>query len=253
MPGTVNLKNIAVVLHQPRHPENIGAAARAIKNMGLSRLVVVDPRNCDLTSVLKMATHTASDVVEEMGVFEELGAALADFQYVVGTTARLGGQRKVVNSPRTMAAKLAELAENNRIALLFGPEDRGLTNADLRLCHELVTIPTDAFSSLNLGQAVMVMCYEISTTHCGPDSPFAPRLASRYELDGMYADVKDVLVRINYVQPDNPDYFMNNFRHFFTRLRLTAKEVSLMRGVCRQIRWYGRKSFEDGLKACQEK
>jgi tRNA/rRNA methyltransferase len=134
------------------------------------------------------------------------------------------------------------------VGLLFGPEDRGLTNEDIRLCHELVTIPTAEFSSLNLAQAVMILCYELQRFNQPKGNTFAPRLANRHELEGMYAQLKDILVRISYIQPDNPDYFMNNIRHFGTRMKLRAKEVSIIRGICRQIDWFGEKCYREGLK-----
>ena len=247
--GCIQLNNIAIVLSQPHFPENIGAAARAIRNMGLQRLVVVAPENFDLTKVRRMATHAALEVVEKMAVVDSLGEALADFGYVVGTTARLGGQRQVLRSPAKLAEKLAPISQQNQVAILFGPEDRGLTNADLRLCHGLVNIPTAEFSSLNLAQAVMVVCYELFRYH--PDKPgeFAPRLANRRELDAMYDVLTKVLIQISFINPQNPDYFMNNLRHFFSRLPLRAKEVQIIRGICRQIDWYGRKCFEDGKSA----
>lgn len=248
MPPTLNSKNVFFVLCRPRFPENIGAAARAMCNMGFEQLCVVDPQNCDLTRILKMATHTASEVVEQMQVYEDLPAALGFLNYVVGTTARLGGQRQSVVSADRLASELAPLTENNRVGLVFGPEDRGLTNEDLRLCHRLVNIPTVEFSSLNLAQAVMIICYELRRDRSSESKPFVPRLANRHELDGMYAQLKDVLVKISYIQPDNPDYFMNNLRQFGTRLKLRAKEVSIIRGICRQIDWYGKKCFRDGIK-----
>jgi tRNA/rRNA methyltransferase len=248
MPVTLNLKNISIVLHRPRYPENIGAAARAMRNMGIERLAVVEPQDCDLTRILKMATHAAVDVVEEMEVYQNLQTAVEPFSYVVGTTARLGGQRQLMGSPAELAVKLASIANKNRVALLFGPEDRGLTNEDIRCCHELVNIPTAEFSSLNLAQAVMIMCYELWRYNQPAAQAFIPRLATRHELDGMYAQLKDVLMRINYIQPDNPDYFMNNIRQFGTRMQLRAKEVSTLRGICRQIDWYGKKCYQDGLK-----
>jgi tRNA/rRNA methyltransferase len=209
---------------------------------------VVDPQNCDLARVLKMATHTARKVVEQMQVYKNLQTALKPLNYVIGTTARLGGQRQSVIPADRLAPILAPITENNRVGLVFGPEDRGLTNADLRLCHRLVNIPTAEFSSLNLAQAVMIICYELRRNRSLDSMPFVPRLANRHELDGMYAQLKDVLVKISYIQPDNPDYFMNNLRHFGTRMRLRAKEVSMIRGICRQINWYGKKCFEDGAK-----
>jgi len=245
----INLKNISIVLYRPRYPENIGAAARAICNMGIDHLVVVDPQNCDLTRICKMATHAALDVVEQMMVYDTLNHALADYNYVVGTTARLGGQRKLICSPSTLAEKLFSISGQNRVAIVFGPEDRGLTNVDIRLCHMLVNIPTAQFSSLNLAQAVMLMCYELFRYSADKPKDFAPRLANRHELDAMYAQLKDILIRISYINPDNPDYFMNHFRRFFTRLQLRAKEVSIIRGICRQINWYGKKCYQDGMES----
>jgi tRNA/rRNA methyltransferase len=148
-----------------------------------------------------------------------------------------------------MAQKLIPLTARNRIALVFGPEDRGLTNVELRLCHDLVTIPTADFSSLNLAQAVMVMVYELHRAGLKPKGKFAPRLATRHELDGMYAQLTDLLTKIDYINPENPDYWMNRLRHFGTRMQLRAKEVSIIRGVCRQMNWYAGKCYRDGLKA----
>ena len=248
MHDKINLKNVSIVLHRTRHPENIGAAARAIRNMGIGQLVVVDPQDCDLTKICRMATHAALEVVEQMEVCDTLDGALADFNFVVGTTARLGGQRKVVSSPSTLGQKLFSISYENRIAVLFGPEDRGLTNVDIRFCDMLVNIPTAEFSSLNLAQAVMIMCYELFKFNCGKPGEFAPRLANRYELEAMYEQLKDALIRISFINPNNPDYFMNNLRHFFSRMQLRAKDVRIVRGICHQIIWYGKKCFQDGLE-----
>jgi tRNA/rRNA methyltransferase len=194
-----------------------------------------------------MATHAASDVVEQMRVYDTLDEALAGFNFVVGTTARLGGQRKVVSSPSNLGQKLLSVSHRNRIAILFGPEDRGLTNRDIRFCDILVNIPTAEFSSLNLAQAVMIMCYELFRFSCNKPGEFAPRLANRHELEAMYEQLKDALIRISFINPDNPDYFMNNLRRFFSRMQLRAKEVRIVRGICHQIIWYGKKCYQDGL------
>jgi tRNA/rRNA methyltransferase len=246
MSATVKLENVSIILSRPRYPENIGAAARAMCNMGFGQLIVVAPQNCDMPRILKMATHAAIEVVEHMQVYQDLQTALGPFSFIVGTTARLGGQRQLVGSATGLAKKLAPISEKNRVGLLFGPEDRGLTNEDIRLCHELVNIPTAEFSSLNLAQAVMIVCYELRRYNQPRGKTFVPRLANRHELEGMYSQLKDILVRISYIQPDNPDYFMNNLRHFGTRLKLRAKEVSIIRGICRQIDWYGNKCYRDG-------
>ncbi len=249
MASAVNLNNITVVLLGPRNPENIGAAARSMRNMGLAALIVVKPHQLDMTRVLKMATHGAGDVVEQMLLFDSLDEALAPFNFVVGTTARLGRQRQVIPSPCELALKLEAVSQTNRVALLFGPEDRGLSNQDLRRCHWLVNIPTSDFSSINLAQAVMIICYELHRAGPKSENDFIPRLANRNQLDGMYDQLKDILVRIDYIKPDNPDYWINRMRHFFTRMQLRAREVSIIRGICRQIDWYAGKCFEDGKKS----
>jgi len=249
MQKKVKLDNISIVLKQPRYPENIGATARVIRNMGMGKLVVVDPENCDLSKVRKLATHFASDIVEQMAVYENLQEALSPYNYIVGTTARLGKNRLQINTPSKVAENLFSIAEENLIAILFGPEDKGLTNEDIRFCNALVNIPTAEFSSLNLAQAVMVICYEIFIARQNKRREFTPRFASRYELEGMYEQLKEILVRICYINSDNPDYGMNKLRNFFSRLQLQAREVSVIRGICRQINWYGEKRYHDGKKS----
>ncbi|MCU0600664.1 MAG: RNA methyltransferase [Desulfobacterales bacterium] len=244
--GKANLDHITIVLNRPKHSENIGSTARAMKNMGLKHLLVIDPERYNKETVLRLATHAAADVVEGIIIEKELKSALSGFQYVAGTTARLGSQRQAILQPSEFAQKLAAFSTENRIALVFGPEDRGLTNEELRLCHALINIPTADFSSINLAQAVMICCYEIFKASQTPIASFAPRLATRHELDGMYDQLKDILVKINYIQPDNPDYWMNKMRLFFSRLPLKAREVSIIRGICRQIIWYGEKKYQDG-------
>ena len=248
MSDRVNLDNISIVLLQSRYSENIGAAARAMRNMGIRQLVIVDPQNFDLSKALKLATHFASDIIEKSKFYPDLKEALSSFNYVVGTTARLGGQRQVVHTPLTLARKLIPISVKNRIAILFGPEDKGLSNEDIRYCQALVNIPTTEFSSLNLAQSVMILCYEIFIAGGEANEEFTPRMASRHELDGMYDQLKDILVRISYINSENPDYWLNHFRRFFTRLQLRAKEVNIIRGLCRQVDWYGKKCYKDGKK-----
>lgn len=246
MSEKVNLDNISIVMVRPRYPENIGAAARAMCNMGIKKLVVVAPENFDIEKVRKLATHAASEVVDKIEIFEYVREALAPYSYVVGTTARLGGERRTISSPSVAAKNLVSISRKNRVAVLFGPEDRGLLNDDIRLCHEIVNIPASDFSSLNVSQAVLIICYELFLAGLEEKPKFAPRLATRYELDGMYDQLKEILVRINYINPENPDYWMNKLRRFFTRLELRAREVSIIRGICRQIDWYGRKCYKEG-------
>lgn len=241
------LDNITIILQRPRYPENIGAVVRAGQNMGIGGLIVINPQNYDRSRILKMATHAVAGAVEHISIQNSLKEALAPFGYVIGTTARLGKQRQEIFTPAEIAEKIAPISQANRIAVLFGPEDRGLTNEDLRFCHCLVNIPTAAFTSLNLAQAVMIMCYEIFTAREKAMNGFYPRLANGHELEGMYEHLKDILIRISFLNPENPDYWMNNLKRFFARLPLRAKEVKIIRGICRQINWYGEKQYKDGL------
>jgi tRNA/rRNA methyltransferase len=234
----INLQNIAIVLNEPHYPENIGSAVRAAKNMGISRFIVVKPVDCDLARILRMATHHAEDLVLGIEVYESVEEALKDFQYVVGTSARRGSHRQFVRNPRQLAVDLIPISEKNKVALLFGPEASGLSNEHIRYCDALVTIPTSEFSSINLAQAVMIMAYEVFTAASEKKEGFTPRLATRYELESMYVHLKETLTKINFINRENPDYWMEAIRRFFSRMQLRGRDVHLIRGICRQIDWY---------------
>ena len=243
----VRLAKVAVVLFRPRLAENIGAAARAACNMGLSRLVAVQPEDLDPERMAMMATGPAVHLLEGMEVYDDLGKALAPFQYVVGATARLGGVRRDYFTPREMAARVLDHSEHNDIALLFGPENFGLTNEELPFCHALVHIPTAACSSLNLAQAVMVLAYEIFL-EVGERPTFIPRLANSAELSSMYAMLQETLVKINFISHQNPEHWMFNVRRLFSRHGLLAREAQVIKGICRQIDWYVGKRLEGEKK-----
>jgi tRNA/rRNA methyltransferase len=243
MTAKVDLDHIVIMLVQPQIPENIGSAARAMNNMGLSRLVLVDPKNCDLNRILKTATGSSVDLVEQMEVYEDLRDALSPCHYVVGTTARIGSFRPAITQPSSLAEDLIPISQNNVVAILFGPEDRGLSNEQLRYCHTITTIQTASFSSLNLSQAVMVVCYEIFKAASESPPEYLPRLPCSFELEGMYDHLKDVLLKIGFIDPKNPEHWMRNIRRFFSGLPLRARDVRIIRGICRQIDWYT-KQFE---------
>ena len=242
----VCLDRVAVVLFRPRLAENIGAVARAACNMGINRLVAVSPLDLDRERMAMLATGPAERLLDRMEVHDDLALALAPFQYIVGTTARLGGVRNDYFSPREMAARLVEVSAHNDVALLFGPENWGLTNDELPFCHALVTIPTGDCSSLNLAQAVMVMAYELFTA-VSPKPHFVPRLADSRELESMYAMLEATLVKINFISHKNPEHWMFNVRRLFARHGLRAREAQVIKGVCRQIDWYVGQRLE-GMK-----
>jgi tRNA/rRNA methyltransferase len=233
-----NLDNIAIILVQPQIPENIGAAARAMNNMGLRRLVLIEPKNYDPCRVLKMATGSSKDLIENMEIYQDLREGLVPYHYLIGTTARTGSLRPTTARPGLLAQKLVSISQNNLVSILFGPEDRGLSNHQLRHCHTFVTIPTASFSSLNLAQAVMIICYEIFMGTNERPEEVTRRLANSFELEGMYDHLKDVLLKIGFINPQNPEHWVGNIRRFLYRVPLRAREVRIIRGVCRQIDWY---------------
>jgi len=238
---------------EPKYPENIGAAARCAMNMGISHLIVVHTEAPDREKMLKMATHKAAHLIEGLKRFRKLDEALESFSHVVGTTARQGRKRRIENSPRFMLDTVLPLLEHNRVALLFGPEHRGLTNDDLKYCQTTVTIPTADFSSLNLAQAVAILCYELywGIMYSGKDLHSSPKLATSHELEGMYEHVEKLLNRIGFLRTDDSSYWIRNIRHFLSRVGLRAKEARIIRGFCRQCLWYEeqlKKSGSDTLR-----
>jgi tRNA/rRNA methyltransferase len=238
MVSKINLSNIGIILAEPQIPENIGATARAMNNMGLHRLILVNPKNLDHSRLLKTATGPSQAIVESMEIFDDLESALGPFNFIAGFTARTGALRPVMTRPRRLARDLISLSQNNLAGLLFGPEDRGLSNEQLRYCHTIVNIPTAGFSSLNLAQAVMIVCYEIYLASDEPVQVPVPRLANSFELEGMYLHLKHILMKIGFLNPQNPELWMLNIRRYLSRIPLRAREVRIIRGVCRQIDWY---------------
>ena len=234
------LDNLAIVLMEPKYPENIGAAARCAMNMGISRLIIVREEPPDQEKMLKMATHKAAHLIEQLRHFDNLAEALAPFSHVVGTTARQGRKRKIENSPRYMLDTVLPLLADNEVAILFGPEHRGLTNDDLKYCQTTVTIPTADFSSLNLAQAVAILCYELfwGVMYSDRDIKSGPKLADSRELEGMYEHVETLLNTIGFLNTNDSTYWMRNIRHFLGRIGLRAKEARIIRGFCRQFLWY---------------
>ncbi len=249
METTLKKENIAIVLVNSQIPENIGAAARAMNNMGINRLILVNPKNPDKDRMLKAGTIHSQEILDNIEIYDDLEQAIGSFSYVAGTTARLGTMRPAMSSPQALAESIVGISRNNDIAIMFGPEDRGLSNEHLQYCHTITTIPTSDFSSLNLAQAVLIICYEIFRAGMKKSESTPPRLANNFELEGMYEHLKDVLLKIGFLNPQNPDHWMLYVRRFFSRLPLRAREVRIVRGICRQIDWYTGKRLENTKKS----
>ena len=240
-PKMLSRRHIDVVLMEPQKCDNIGAAARAMANMGLGRLVLVRPRSLNWDLIESTATSHAHRVLKDMAVFRELPEALAPYGLAVGTTARVGNRRGPFYTPRQLAAELlgGQEAEPTPTAILFGPERMGLATEDLRRCQKVVRIPTDdpETSSLNLAQAVLLLGYELIVAAGGePEAP-AVKPADQAELNGMYEDLSATLVHIGFLPADNPEHWLMNIKKIFNRSLLTNGECNLLRGICRQFRW----------------
>ena len=234
-------KNISIVLYKPKYAGNIGSVARAAKNMGIGNIIVVGKTDFDREEMQQRSTHLAADVLDQIRYFEGIDEALGGFSYIVGTTARLGKARGPFIAPRAAAQDIVDISQKNKVALLFGPEDTGLANEELRLCQSVVTIPTSReFTSLNLSHAVMILCYEIFTASslAAIPSTVTPKIARSSELEGMYGQIKTLLADIEFLNPENPDYWMMHLRRFFGRTGLLSREVKIIRGICRQLEWY---------------
>ena len=232
------LEHIRVVLVEPQHAGNIGGVARAMKNMAISRLVLVNPADHLAMEARMMAMH-AFDILQRAQVVNTLSQAVADAGYIVGTTRRLGKSRQAQHSSRNIAPLLLELAASNPVALVFGREDSGLSNDELAQCHELIYIPAHpTFGSLNLAQAVLLVCYELYIASATQPLSAPPALATAAELERLYSRMRAVLRRIGFLHGSNPDRMMGYFRRFFARHGLKSRDVKIFLGVFRQVEWY---------------
>ncbi|MBO9881857.1 RNA methyltransferase [Xanthomonas sp. D-109] len=230
---------IRFVLVGTQHPGNIGAAARAMKTMGLSRLVLVAPE-CELETEAYRRSAGAEDLLQQAPVLPALSDAVADCRLVLGCTARSRRVSLEELLPADAAQRLtATSAEPAEVALVFGRERTGLTNEELQLCHAAVHIPSDpAFSSLNLAAAVQVLAYELRLAQLrgvapapAPAPGFREAPASHAQVEGLFGQLAETLDDIDFHKGRAPDSAMRKLRRLFLRTELTEQEVRLLRGV----------------------
>jgi len=239
------LDNIAIVLVKPLSAGNIGSVSRAMKNMGLSRLILVSPAQDHLSQGARMMATSAREVLQKAEVHPSLKKALAGFRWIAGTSARKGRNRGPFITPREISPEILTHAKSIPVAVLFGPEDKGLTNEELAPCHALISIPTHPnLPSLNLAQAVMLFCYELYTASLVqqsgemPSPGLLPKLAEFQKLESMYAHFEELLLSIGFLDPKNPKRIMHTLRRIFGRANLSDRDVAILRGIFRQLEWY---------------
>ena len=234
----MSVANLRIVLVRPQYSGNIGAVARAMGNFGMKSLALVNPASVHRQQAEMMAVH-AREILDTMQVHTSLRAAVADCGLVIGTTCRPGLYREHAVSLRTLAPTLVAATTTNSVALVFGPEDSGLSNEDLRYCHQLLTIPTaPTYASLNVAQAVVLCCSEIFLASQSEDEHIVPSLAVAERQEVMYEKLKNALLQIGFLHKDNPEHIMLAFRRLFGRAGLEERDVRILLGMARQIEWY---------------
>jgi tRNA (cytidine32/uridine32-2'-O)-methyltransferase len=228
------LNSIKVVLVGTTHPGNIGATARAMKNMGIVNLALVAPKEFP-SDVATYRSKAAKDVLENAEVFDTLKMAVSNCELVIGTSAR---ERKVpwpILNPKDASQEVSRGVLNNKVAIVFGREDRGLTNDELGLCNLHVHIPTDpAYSSLNLSQAVQIMVYEMRSSileNQENEEYWDVEFADNDQTERLINHMDELMQEVDFYEIDNPRKLLLRVRRFFKRSRIDVMEVNIFRGL----------------------
>ncbi len=282
------MKNITVIMVGAKYAENIGSMVRVCMNMGVSKVSLVLPKDFNLEKAYPLATHHGKDFLERIEFFDTLSDALQDFTTAYAVTARVGGWRKGFFSAREAGEKIAKESsmlqqadkEREKIAIVFGAEDKGLENKDVFLCDHIITIPTtEVLRSLNLSHAGAIILYEIHTAYLqlqdlvadnkdnidtkdtknsnnrdARDSRDAKEVKNTQELgvsfqekEVLEKELQKTLIAVDFFKKPNEDYWMLPIKRFLSRFTLRSHEYALLMGICRQIQWVlsGEKKNED--------
>lgn len=236
------MENIRIVLVETSHGGNIGAVARAMKNMCLDDLALVAPKQFPTDECMARASG-ADDILHEASVHQTLDTAVADCSLVVGASARLRSVSWPQRDPRQCAELVTQRAASTRVALVFGRERTGLTNAELERCNYLVNIPANPeYSSLNLGMAVQVVCYELmmQSQQAQQAAPEVRELARARDMQGLFKHLEQSLEDIGFLDPRKSDKLMRRLKRLFYRAEPDLDEIKILRGILSAAQ--GRKS-----------
>ncbi len=246
--GYMSLQQIKIVLDRPSHPGNIGATARAMKNMGLSQLVLVRPKLFPHPEATALSAG-AEDILKQASVVDSLSEAVSDCTLVAATSARMRTVSLPQQSLDVATAQLLQETQISKVAILFGCERTGLTNAALDLCQLHLSIPANEdYNSLNLAQAVLLIAYELRrqdrllkcehaqsvvVDNVKPDT--LSELGNQSQLEGFFQHLESMLQVVGFLDQGNPKFLMRRLRRLFARTRLDKKEINILRGLCRHI------------------
>ncbi|MBF8449327.1 tRNA (cytosine(32)/uridine(32)-2'-O)-methyltransferase TrmJ [Aeromonas dhakensis] len=234
------LDQIRIVLVNTSHTGNMGSAARAMKTMGLSQMVLVDPQALPDGNANALAAG-ASDILANARIVATLDEAIADCGLVIGTSARSRTLSWPMLDPREAGEKLVAEGMQHPVALVFGRERTGLTNDELQKCHYHVAIPANPeYSSLNLAMAVQTLCYEVRMhwllqQEQAGDSGMAVEYPSVEQLEGFYQHLEQTLLKTGFITDDHPGQVMNKLRRLFNRARPEAVELNILRGILTSV------------------
>ena len=228
------LNSVKIVLVGTTHPGNIGAAARAMKNMGFRNLSLVKPKEFP-SDVATYRSKAAKDILENALIFNNLQEAVVDCELVIGTSARDRKEPWPILSPKESAEEVSKSLKIHKIAIVFGREDRGLTNEELGLCNYHVHIPTDPeYSSLNLSQAVQILVYEIRMAVLSDDENqdyWDVELANNNQTEMLIQHMDELMQEVDFYDVDNPRKLLLRVRRFFKRSRIDVMETNIFRGL----------------------
>lgn len=233
-------RNIRIVLVETSHPGNIGAVARAMKNMCIEQLALVNPRYFPNAEAIARASG-ADDVLQQARVYETLDEAIADCHLVVGASARLRTVQWPQMNPRECAERVTEMAASAPVACVFGRENSGLSNTELERCQYLVHIPSNSdYSSLNLAMAVQVICYELMMAGHVAEAAVEQLPVSAGEMQGLFEHLEQALGDIGFADPRKSNKLMRRLKRLFYRAQPDADELKILRGILSAAQ--GRKS-----------
>lgn len=231
----MKLENIRIVMVATSHPGNVGAAARAMHNMCISRLTLVDPQ-CPIGDIAYARASGANAILDNRETHADLRSAIADCSMVIATTARRRSLPWPEFAPQQMAEQLFTLDDNRQVALVFGREHSGLSNDELQMCNQMVCIPTNPeFSSLNVASAIQILCYELYRQQSrfpevpavsGQDLP-----ASSGEFEGYIDHLRQTLDDCGFLNPQQPEMLMQRLRRLYLRSEPTHNEIHILRGI----------------------